>query len=92
MQEESIPEPIQLKSFKKQSIRPGIKEQIKEDQTKLKQQIFDNYNKVMTYKIHQEYPDPEKFEIEVPVKKKKLSIMQNIALTIIPSKEEAMKE
>ncbi len=87
MQEESIPEPLQHKSFKKQSIKPGIKEQMKEDQTKLKQQIFDNYNQVMTYKIHQDNPVTEKMDIQAPVKKKKLSIMQNIALTIIPSKE-----
>lgn len=60
---------------------------MKEDQTKLKQQIFDNYNQVMTYKIHQDNPYIEKTDILVPVKKKNLSIMQNIALTIIPSKE-----
>ncbi len=41
----------------------------------------------MTYKIHQDNPYIEKTDIIVPVKKKNLSIMQNIALTIIPSKD-----
>ena len=44
--------PLKVKGIKKQISKQVRKEVLKEQQSKLKQQIFNDYSSIMTYKIH----------------------------------------
>ena len=79
MVEEEPNDNLQPKWMKKQSLKQERKELIK-------QQIFNDYYKIMTYKIHKnEKESTDKNEWQNG--RKTWSIMQNIAITINPSKE-----
>lgn len=79
MVEEEPNDTIEPKWGKKQSGRQERKEL-------MKQQIFNDYYKIMAYKIHNVEKDDEERNYEQQKGRKKWSIMQNIALTINPSK------
>lgn len=87
IEEEPILEMPDPKSIKKQPSKVDRRELLKEEQNKLKQQIFNDYNQVMTYKIHKESIESEKLEPESKIIRKNLSIIQNLAITIDPSRD-----